>query len=211
MQLKPKPFLKSHKKSNIEEHPDLSNSVDDSKSINVPEKQNDSSSNETNKQYPKGLKLVLIFVSLCSSTFLVALDSTIIATAIPTITSQFNSLDDISWYNAAFLLTLCAFQLPYGRAYTLLNTKWTFLSSIAIFLVGCIVCGTAPNSIALIIGRAIAGTGGSGIFSGCFIIITEVITLRKRSLFAGFIGATFGIASVIGPLIGKSFYNPTLD
>jgi len=187
----------------MEEPPTKSISADDYKSAALSKKKNDTSSDETSKQYPKGLKLVLIFVSLCSCTFLVALDSTIIATAIPTITSEFNSLNDISWYNAAFLLTLCAFQLPYGRAYTLLNTKWTFLSSITVFLVGCIVCGSALNSIALIIGRAIAGVGGSGIFSGCFIVIAESIPLRKRSLFNGFIGATFGIASVIGPLIGK--------
>lgn len=109
------------------------------------------------KIYPKSIALALIFVSLCSSTFLVALDATIVATAIPTITSQFNSLEDVSWYNSAMLLTSCAFQLPYGRAYRLFKTKWVFFSAIAIFELGSIICGTAPSSIALIIGRAIAG------------------------------------------------------
>lgn len=65
------------------------------------------------------------------------------------------------------------------------------------------VCGSAPTSTALIVGRAVVGIGGSGIFSGCFIVIAESTPLRKRSLFNGFIGATFGIASVIGPLIGR--------
>jgi hypothetical protein len=68
-------------------------------------------------QYPTGLRLTLIFLSLVLTTFLVALDATIIATAIPTITAQFQSLDDVSWYNTAFLLTQCAFQLPFGRCY----------------------------------------------------------------------------------------------
>lgn len=79
-------------------------------------------SDQTSRQdsddgYPQGLILALIFLSLVLTTFLVALDATIIATAIPTITAQFQSLDDVSWYNTAFLLTQCAFQLPFGRCY----------------------------------------------------------------------------------------------
>ena len=72
------------------------------------------------------------------------------------------------------------------------------------FEVGSAVCGAAPTSLALIIGHAIAGIGGAGIFSGCFIIIAQNTPLRKRSLFTGFIGATFGIAFVIGLLLGES-------
>ncbi|PVH78006.1 MFS general substrate transporter [Cadophora sp. DSE1049] len=155
--------------------------------------------------YPTSLPLALIFLSLCTTTFLVALGGTIIATAIPTITNDFNSLSDVSWYNSAFSLTTCAFQLPFGRAYTLFNTKFVFLAAIAIFEVGSVVCGATPNSVGLIVGRAVAGIGGGGIFSGCFIIIAESTPLRKRSLFTGFVGGTFGIASVVGPLIGGEF------
>lgn len=75
------------------------------------------SQQETEDGYPHGLRLNLILVSLVLTVFLVALDATIIATAIPTITAQFRSLDDVSWYNTAFLLTQCAFQLPFGRCY----------------------------------------------------------------------------------------------
>ncbi|KAH7305125.1 major facilitator superfamily transporter [Rhexocercosporidium sp. MPI-PUGE-AT-0058] len=147
-----------------------------------------SATTESSK-YTSGLSLVLIFLSLCTTTFLVALHGTIIATAIPTITNDFNSLSDVAWYNSSFLLTTCAFQL----------------SAIAIFEVGSVICGAASNSISLIVGRAIAGIGGGGIFSGCFIIIAESTPLRKRALFTGFIGGTFGIASVFGPLIGGAF------
>ena len=107
--------------------------------------------------YPTGIKLILIFMCLICSTFLVALDATILATAIPTITSDLKSLTDVAWYNSAFLLTTCAFQLPYGRAYTLFSTKWVFFSAIVVFELGSVICATAPNSVALIIGRAIAG------------------------------------------------------
>ncbi|KAL2068565.1 hypothetical protein VTL71DRAFT_14902 [Oculimacula yallundae] len=156
-------------------------------------------------KYPTGLSLLLIFISLIATTLLVALDGTILATAIPTITNDFNSLNDIAWYNSSFLLTTCAFQLPWGKAYTLFNSKWVFLAAIAVFEVGSVVSGAAPNSMSLIIGRAVAGLGGGGIFSGCFIIIAESIPLSKRALYTGVIGGTFGIASVVGPLIGGAF------
>ena len=70
-------------------------------------------------------------------------------------------------------------------------------------MVGCAICGSAPSSVALIIGRAIAGIGGAGIFSGCFIVVSKITVLRKRSLFMGLLGASFGIAAVIGPLLGR--------
>lgn len=85
---------------------------------------------------------------------------------------------------------------------SLLSTKWTFISTILIFEVASAICGSAPNSIALIIGRAIAGIGSAGIFGGAFIIIAESVPLSKRPLYNGVIGGTFGIASVVGPLLG---------
>lgn len=109
------------------------------------------------KKYPTGITLALIVLSVCCSTFLVALDGSIIATAIPTITSQFNSLQDVSWYNSALLLTTCAFQLPFGRGYTLFTVKWVYCFAIALFEIGSAVCGAAPDSITLIVGRAIQG------------------------------------------------------
>ncbi|KAN0119374.1 major facilitator superfamily transporter [Hyaloscypha variabilis] len=179
-----------------------SSKAPDSKPSTPPSNTTNKPSDEDESIYPTGIALLLIFISLCTTTFVVALDATIIATAIPTITSQFKSLNDVAWYNAAYLLSTCAFQLPYGRAYSLFGTKWVFLSAIALFEVGSAVCGSAPSSIALIIGRAIQSIGCGGVFSGCFIIIAETVPLRKRSLFTGVIGGTFGIASVVGPLMG---------
>ena len=117
-------------------------------------------------EYPHGVKLAIIVVSLCLSIFLMALDNTIIATAIPKITDYFKALDDVGWYGSAYLLTTCAFQLLFGKLYTFFSIKWVYLGAIFVFEVGSVICGAAPTSVALIIGRAVAGVGSAGIFSG---------------------------------------------
>jgi len=73
--------------------------------------------------YPHGIKLALILFSLCCAVFLVALDQTIIATAIPKITDEFNSIRDIGWYGSAYLLTATAFQPTYGKMYTIFSVS----------------------------------------------------------------------------------------
>lgn len=93
-------------------------------------------------------------------------DKLIISTAIPQITDEFNSADDIGWYGTAYLLTNAAFQLLFGKLYKILPVKTTFLTSILLFEAGSALCGAAPNSIAFILGRAIAGLGAGGVLTG---------------------------------------------
>lgn len=165
---------------------------------------------EDQTRHPSPAKTVLIMLSLYISIFLVALDRTIMGPAIPAITNQFNSLSDVGWYASAYMLTSCGFILLYGRIYTFFPTKPVFLSGIFLFEIGSAICGAAQSSIMLIVGRAVAGLGSSGVFTGAILIMLNTVPLHKRPLLQGLFGACFGVASVTGPLLGGAFTGSSL-
>ncbi|KAK3713676.1 hypothetical protein LTR37_008370 [Vermiconidia calcicola] len=179
-------------------------SIDEKRSTDGKAEGHGDTTNDDDK-YLTGLPLVVLLVAVLAAVFIVALSNTIISTAIPTLTTVFNSYDDIAWYTSGEQLTATAFQLPFGRAYAFLNLKWTFLGSLLVYLLGSLVCAVAPSSFVLILGRAIAGIGNAGVFTGVFVIIARSVALRKRALYAGLIGATFAIAAVLGPIVGGLF------
>ncbi|KAF2815351.1 MFS general substrate transporter [Mytilinidion resinicola] len=170
-----------------------------------PLQEDDENADSERNFQPKSLKFWVIIGAIYAAIFLVALDRMIIATAIPHITDEFHSIEDIGWYGGAYMLTCAIFNPLSGRVYQLYPTKGVFLISIVIFEVGSTVCGAAPSSIAFIIGRAIAGMGAAGIFSGGIMIMVPMVPLRKRPVFNSFFGMAFGVSSVLGPLVGGSF------
>ncbi|QDS74817.1 hypothetical protein FKW77_002392 [Venturia effusa] len=151
------------------------------------------------------MRLGFIILALCLAVFLVALDQTIIATAVPKISDEFKATEDVGWYGSVYMFTLCAFQLLYGKFYTYFCLKATYLCAIGLFELGSLICGAAQNSATLIFGRAIAGLGCSGIFSGSLIILVHSVPLRLVPIFTGLVAANFGIAAVVGPLMGGVF------
>ncbi|KAK2594521.1 hypothetical protein QQS21_007802 [Conoideocrella luteorostrata] len=156
-------------------------------------------------EYPTGMKLFFIVVALVMSIFLLALDMTIVATAIPKITDEFKGLDKVGWYGAAFFMTVGAMQSTWGKVYKYFPLKTSFLVAILIFEVGSVICGAAPNAEALITGRAIAGVGAAGLGAGAYTIIAFSAPPKKRPAFTGILGASYGFASVVGPLLGGAF------
>ncbi|PWN46922.1 MFS general substrate transporter [Violaceomyces palustris] len=160
----------------------------------------------TEGQTEAPLSKVLPIMSSCFlAVFLVSLDRTIVATAIPTITDRFHSIGDIGYYGSSYMVANSILQLVYGRLYEMNPVKAVYSISMIVFAVGSAICGAAPSSAALIVGRAIAGAGSAGILSGTIQIMLHLVPLHKRPLWTGAFGATFGVSSILGPVLGGAF------
>ncbi|KAF2279251.1 MFS general substrate transporter [Westerdykella ornata] len=169
-------------------------------SLETPDKAN--GDNAVNEHHVTGLALAVLVSGLCLATFTVALDNTIIATAIPRITESLHSLEDVGWYGSAYLMTTTALQPSFGKLYTFFDIKYCYITALFIFEIGSIICAVAKNSVTLIVGRAVAGCGAAGVFSGGMTIIALSTDIRVRSTYIAVISSMFGIASIVGPVLG---------
>lgn len=123
-------------------------------------------------------------------------------TIIPVVTDRFNSLNDVGWYGAAFLLASASSQLFYGKLYIFYPAKIVFSTVVFTFAVGSLICAVAPNSSSFIVGRAVSGLGSAGILAGTNIIISRCVPVRMRPVYSSIIGAIECVAISIGPLLG---------
>lgn len=153
-------------------------------------------------EYPTGTEFWLILLTVGAVLVLASIDMNIVATAVPSITNHFHTVADVGWYSSAFRLCVCAFQFVFGKAYTLFSVKSLFLFANGISIAGSLLCGTATTSTMLIVGRAVAGLGSAGLFSGCFVILLQSIPLHRRPIFLGIMGGIEGVATLAAPLLG---------
>jgi EmrB/QacA subfamily drug resistance transporter len=149
--------------------------------------------------------VLVVIGALMVVLLLAALDQTIVATALPTIAGDFGQLSHISWVVSAYLLAQTAVTPLYGKLGDLYGRKRMLQVAILIFLGGSALCGAAQSMTELIVFRAVQGLGGGGLIVLTQAAVGDVVAPRERGRYQGLFGGVFGLASVLGPLLGGLF------
>jgi len=147
-------------------------------------------------------RILLVTAGIMLSLFLASMESTVVATAMPTIVGQLGGLEHYSWVFSAFLLASTTTVPLYGKLSDIYGRRKLYVIAMALFLVGSILCGLANSMTQLIFARALQGIGAGGILPLAFILIGEMFTLEQRARMQGFFSGVWGVSSIIGPLLG---------
>src|SRR5215208_5311957 len=147
-------------------------------------------------------RILLVTAGIMLSLFMASMESTVVATAMPTIVGQLGGLEHYSWVFSAYMLTSTTTVPLYGKLSDLYGRRKLYVLAMAIFLVGCILSGQASTMTQLILARGLQGVGAGGIMPLAFILIGEMFTLEQRARMQGFFSGVWGVSSIVGPLLG---------
>ena len=147
-------------------------------------------------------RVIVVTVGIMLSLFMAAVESTVVATAMPTIVSELGGLAFYSWVFTAYMLTSTTTVPIYGKLSDILGRKPVFMVAMALFLVGSVLCGQAQNMGQLIAFRALQGLGAGGLMPLAFIMIGDIFSFEQRARMQGLFSGVWGVAAIIGPLLG---------
>ena len=150
-------------------------------------------------------QVLVAFSGILLAMLLSALDSTIVATALPTIVGELGGLERLGWVVTSYLLAQTVVAPLYGKLGDLYGRKIILQSAVLLFLVGSVLCGMSGSLMQLIVFRAIQGLGGGGLLVTTQAAVGDIVPPRERGRYQGIFGAVFGISSIAGPLLGGFF------
>ncbi|KAL8408917.1 hypothetical protein RB594_007378 [Gaeumannomyces avenae] len=151
-----------------------------------------------------GVKWGLVIGALLSVLFLYALDNTVVANVQSKVVETFGRVDLVPWLGVSFALGSAATTLPWSKAYGTFSAKKLFIGSTVVFMAASALCGAAPTIDAFIIGRAIAGMGGCGMYMGLLTLLSVTTTNTERPTYLSLTGFIWGVGTVLGPVVGGS-------
>ncbi|MGK5677666.1 MDR family MFS transporter [Actinoplanes sp. URMC 104] len=146
-----------------------------------------------------------VLAAVMLSTALIAIDSTIIATAVPSIVKDIGGFTEFPWLFSVYLLAQAVSVPIYGKLNDLFGRKPVILWGIGLFLLGSVLCGLAWNMLALIIFRVVQGLGAGAIAPTTITIVGDLYSVRERSKVQGYVASVWGVSSVVGPTLGGVF------
>ncbi|MFD8565685.1 MDR family MFS transporter [Streptomyces sp. NPDC059639] len=152
---------------------------------------------------PRGVAAAMS--ALILAVLLAALDQTIVSTALPRIAEDLNGFDDIAWVSAAYLLASTAVTPLWGKLGDMFGRKRLYLASTTVFLVASVACGLARTLPELIGARVLQGVGGGGMIVLTFALVGDIVAADQRGRYQGMFGSVYGVASIVGPLLGGIF------
>lgn len=149
-----------------------------------------------------GRERKLVTLALLLSTFLAAIEVTVVSTAMPQIVSDLGGLKLISWVYSAYLLTTAISTPLFGKLADLFGRKKIFIFGSILFVGGSMLCGLSSNMTQMILFRAIQGIGAGAVMPATFTIVADIFTLEERAKIQGLFSSIWGIAGLVGPLVG---------
>ncbi|KAI1625273.1 major facilitator superfamily domain-containing protein [Exophiala viscosa] len=143
-----------------------------------------------------------VISALFATLFIIALNTTIVATAIPTICSELHAASGYSWIGASYVIATTAVVSIWAKLSDIWGRKPLLLIAVALYFASSILCAVSTNMGMLIIGRTLQGVSGGGLGPLINIVISDFFSLRTRPLFLGLLHVTYAVAGGLGPVLG---------
>jgi len=147
-------------------------------------------------------EIILVMTGLMAVLLVAAFDYSIIGNAMPRVINSLNGMEYYIWPFSIYMLTSTISIIVFGKLSDIYGRKHVLITGIVLFIVASILCGFASNMFQLIFFRGLQGIGGGILISLPFIVVGEIFSIRQRAKYMGILGSVFGLADVIGPILG---------